>query len=300
MISSGTNLVMKGDRIFKGNTTHNGILQKIHENAFTIGYSGLYKADGTSGAKVVFGDGVFYDLSRNDNRVFAGAPTISGAVPMFAGIVARETAIASSYPAVNDRVASYQSGMLVKEGFLNYKKGIVYLGSGMKYEDVVLRDYVRDNFVMICRKSDGKVYFSSASTVYETSGDIVCGRVVAVNPDDSSITVKVSPSMLTDTADVAGSTPTITNGTLTASSYPFLVAISIPATVKIKYKKTADTDFTDIDDVFTPTYNATTGKYEFNYEITGLTASTAYTVSVVAITACGGKTATGTGTTTAS
>ena len=95
MEQNGKSLSMHNKAIWKGTYDDNGMLLKIHENCYTIGYSALLSPDEQSAGKVYFGDGVFYDAHQKNNKVHAGAPTVSNAVPKFAGIVVREPAIAS-------------------------------------------------------------------------------------------------------------------------------------------------------------------------------------------------------------
>ena len=105
MNQNGKTLSMHNGAIWKGTYTNNGMLLKLHENSYTIGYSALLSPNGASAGKVKFGDGVFYDAHQKNNKVYAGAPTVASAVPKFAGIVVREAGIASGYPAINDEVA---------------------------------------------------------------------------------------------------------------------------------------------------------------------------------------------------
>ena len=190
MLQSGKTLSMHNEAIWKGTYTNNGMLLKIHENAYTIGYSALLSPDGTSAGVVKFGDGVFYDASQKDNKAYAGAPTVANAVPVFAGIMAREPAIASGYPVNNDEVASYQKGMLVKEGFIIYKKAFV--ADGASRESLYDNANVTYDTNMYVKASDGAVYFGSQK---EDSDDVLAGKVVEVNPDDKSVTVYVSPAL---------------------------------------------------------------------------------------------------------
>ena len=125
MTQNGKTLSMHNGAIWKGTYTNNGMLLKLHENSYTIGYSALLTADGSSAGKVKFGDGVFYDANQKNNKVYAGAPTVTDAVPVFAGIVVREPGIASGYPAINDEVADFQKGLLAKEGYIEYKEAYV-------------------------------------------------------------------------------------------------------------------------------------------------------------------------------
>jgi hypothetical protein len=186
-ISNGKSLSMHNDAIWKGTYTHNGTLLKIHENDYTIGYSALLKPDGSAGSAVKFGDGVFYNAKEKNNKVYVGSPTASGAEPVFAGIVVREPAIASGYPAINDEVSSFQKGLLVKEGYVVYKEALV--AGGTEAENLYDSDDVVIGVDVNVKASDGTVYFGTAS-----SGDVTVGKVVEINPDDKSVTVYVSPA----------------------------------------------------------------------------------------------------------
>lgn len=186
-ISNGKSLSMHNDAIWKGTFTHNGTLLKIHENDYTIGYSALLKPDGSAGSAVKFGDGVFYNAKEKNNKVYVGSPTASGAEPVFAGIVVREPAIASGYPAINDEVSSFQKGLLVKEGYVVYKEALV--AGGTEAENLYDSDDVVIGVDVNVKASDGTVYFGTAS-----SGDVKVGKVVEINPDDKSVTVYVSPA----------------------------------------------------------------------------------------------------------
>ena len=181
---------MHNEAIWKGTYTNNGMLLKLHENAYTIGYSALLSPDGQSAGVVKFGDGVFYDAHQKDNKAYVGAPTVANAVPVFAGIMAREPAIASGYPVNNDEVASYQKGMLVKEGFIIYKKGFV--GAGVSRVSLYDNANVTYETKMYVNASNGAVYFGSSKNDQD---DVLVGKVVEVNPDDKSVTVYVSPAL---------------------------------------------------------------------------------------------------------
>ena len=190
MLQSGKTLSMHNEAIWKGTYTNNGMLLKIHENAYTIGYSALLSPDGQSAGVVKFGDGVFYDAHQKDNKAYVGAPTVANAVPVFAGIMAREPAIASGYPVNNDEVSSYQKGMLVKEGFIIYKKGFV--GAGVSRVSLYDNANVTYETKMYVNASNGAVYFGTAKNDQEY---VLVGKVVEVNPDDKSVTVYVSPAL---------------------------------------------------------------------------------------------------------
>lgn len=190
MIQNGKTLSTHNEAIWKGTYTHNGMLLKIHENAYTIGYSALLAPNGQSAGVVKFGDGVFYDAHQKNNKVYAGAPTVTSAVPVFAGIVVREPAIASGYPAINDEVAPYQKGMLAKEGYIEYKEAFV--GSGASKEVLFDNANVTLGTNMYVKASNGAVYFGSAKGA---NTDALVGKVVSLNPDDKTVTVYVSPAL---------------------------------------------------------------------------------------------------------
>lgn len=186
-ISNGKSLSMHNEAIWKGTYTHNGTLLKIHENDYTIGYSALLVPDGESAGTVKFGDGVFYDATEKNNRVYVGAPTTDNAEPVFAGIVVREPAIASSYPVLNDEVSSFQKGLIVKEGFVVYKKANVGGTVVELYDSASVKIGVK----MYAKSTDGTVYFGTSKL---TGTDVEVGKIVEINPDDKSVTVYVSPA----------------------------------------------------------------------------------------------------------
>lgn len=196
MQQNGKTLSMHSGAIWKGTYTNNGMLLKLHEHSYTIGYSALLSPDGNSAGKVKFGDGVFYNATEKNNKVYAGIPTGSGAKPIFAGIVVREPAIASAYPAVNDEIAQFQKGLLTKEGFVIYKEAFVIASkaSALDADKVNVYDNVTIGYNLVVSSSDGAVYFSPDDTLVETA-DIVVGKVVELNPDDKSATVYISPSI---------------------------------------------------------------------------------------------------------
>lgn len=197
MTQNGKTLSMHNKAIWKGTFDDNGMLLKIHENAYTIGYSALLSPDGTSAGKVKFGDGVFYDAHQKNNKVYVGAPTVASAVPVFAGIMVREPGIASGYPAINDEVADFQKGMLCKEGYVEYKKAFVVGSSpsALPSEKSSTFDNATIGYAMIVSASDGAVYFAPTTSDKVDNGDVVAGKVVDINPDDKTVTVYVSPAI---------------------------------------------------------------------------------------------------------
>ena len=285
---SGKKISTHNEAIYKGTFTHNGMLLNISTNSFTVGYAQCLAPDGQSGKSVKFGDGVFYDASGKNNVVFAGAPTVTGAVPAFAGIMSREPGYASSSPVTNDEVAPQQDGTLIKQGYVIYKHGDVNYGSGVAYEDVPLFGKVYVNYEVFVRKSDGTVYFAPRSTDFETSGDFRIGKVILTNPDDRSVTVYISPAFLADTATISGGTPTLTLGSPTANSIPVSVQVDLPASIVIEYKVTSGGSYERMEEAVEAEWNADEGHYIATTTIEGLTASTGYTVKATAITAAGG------------
>ena len=197
MIQNGKNLSMHNGAIWKGTYTNNGMLLKLHENSYTIGYSALLSPDGTSAGKVKFGDGVFYDAHQKNNKVYAGAPTVTSAVPVFAGIIVREAGIASGYPAINDEVADFQKGMIAKEGYVEYKEA--YVVTTASHSALGTKKSVFDNvdltYVMMVSASNGAVYFAQTSSDKVSASDVVVGKIASMNPDDKTVTVYISPAI---------------------------------------------------------------------------------------------------------
>lgn len=197
MNQNGKTLSMHNGAIWKGTYTNNGMLLKLHENSYTIGYSALLSPDGASAGKVKFGDGVFYDAHQKNNRVYAGAPTVASAVPVFAGIVVREPSIASGYPAINDEVADFQKGLIAKEGYIEYKEA--YVVTTASHSALGTKKSVFDNvdlkYVMVVSASNGAVYFAQTASDKVSVSDVVVGKIVSMNPDDKTVTVYISPAI---------------------------------------------------------------------------------------------------------
>ena len=197
MTQNGKTLSMHNGAIWKGTYTNNGMLLKLHENSYTIGYSALLSPDGASAGKVKFGDGVFYDAHQKNNKVYAGAPTVSEAVPKFAGIVVREAGIASGYPAINDEVADFQKGLIAKEGYIEYKEA--YVVTTTSHASLGTKKSVFDNvdlsYVLMASASNGSIYFAQTSSDKVSSSDVLVGKIVSMNPDDKTVTVYISPAI---------------------------------------------------------------------------------------------------------
>ena len=194
MEQNGKNLSMHNEAIWKGTYDDNCMLLKLHENSYTIGYSALFSPNESSAGKVYFGDGVFYDAHQKNNKVYAGAPTVASAVPVFAGIVVREPAIASGYPAINNQVASFQKGMICKQGFIEYKKAYVVTTASHSAlgEKKSVFDNVDLSYVMMVSASNGAVYFAQTASDKVNGSDVVVGKIASMNPDDKTVTVYVS------------------------------------------------------------------------------------------------------------
>ena len=197
MKQNGKTLSMHNGAIWKGTYTNNGMLLKLHENSYTIGYSALLSPNGASAGKVKFGDGVFYDAHQKNNKVYAGAPTVASAVPKFAGIVVREAGIASGYPVINDEVADFQKGLLAKEGYIEYKEA--YVVTTASHSALGTKKSVFDNvdlgYVLMVSASNGAVYFAQTSSDKVSSSDVLVGKIASMNPDDKTVTVYISPAI---------------------------------------------------------------------------------------------------------
>lgn len=183
-IESGRTLSLGASKIYKGEATDSGMLLKLHENSFTTGYAKLTPKTGDTGVK--FGYGVFYaDADGKTNEV---TPVRDTDCP-FAGILARQNYIAEGIPNENDEVAPWNRGLLVKEGFVIYKQGLDS-GTAQTYADVSL------GMKLLIDVTDGSAYFAVDTTAvgeFNNAGTYFCaGKVVQMNPDDSSWTVKVS------------------------------------------------------------------------------------------------------------
>ena len=197
MNQNGKTLSMHNGAIWKGTYTNNGMLLKLHENSYTIGYSALLSPNGASAGKVKFGDGVFYDAHQKNNKVYAGAPTVASAVPKFAGIVVREAGIASGYPAINDEVADFQKGLLAKEGYIEYKEA--YVVTTASHSALGTKKSVFANvdlgYVLMVSASNGAVYFAQTSSDKVSDSDVLVGKIASMNPDDKTVTVYISPAI---------------------------------------------------------------------------------------------------------
>lgn len=279
---TGASISLSGKSFYKGGETHNGTLLDMHENCIKYGYSELVKANGDSDALVPFGSGVWLDTQGQDNKVYAGSPTATGAVGVFAGIIEREPAISDSIVWNGKEIASHQNGIVVVEGVLQYKTGKVYNASA-SLEDARLASFVYPGFVMVASASNGEVYFSPKATVLANASDVVCGRVLRVNKSVGYVDVFVSPSLLGGLNGTATIT-SFTAPTATVSTVSTVLTVPTKSVVKYSYKKTAATDFTDIDGEFEPVLDEADSNYKLDHEFAGLDSGTAYTFKVVVST----------------
>lgn len=180
MEQTGKTLSLLGTPRWKGTATHNGGLLKLHDNSFTAGYSSLATA-ATVNAK--FGFGAWYDSSAKNNAISTVRPA-SNAV--FAGILIRQPHIASGYPAQNDEIHEYNKALLCKEGFITYKTGF---NASTGAEDQTFTDMAVGMGLFI-NHLNGRQHF--AADLATVAGHTQVGKVIMVNPDDLSVTVKVT------------------------------------------------------------------------------------------------------------
>jgi len=119
---TGASLSMTKSAVLKTTATDNGLLEKIHEGAYTFGYTKLVPASGDAG--VEFGSGAWYDASEKNNTVYAVKPSGDGAVPVLAGVFVRQPYIAAGFPARPDRIEPHNKGLICYEGKVKYKTGL--------------------------------------------------------------------------------------------------------------------------------------------------------------------------------
>ena len=124
---TGASLSMTKSAVLKTTATDNGLLEKIHEGAYTFGYTKLVPASGDAG--VEFGSGAWYDASEKNNTVYAVKPSGDGAVPVLAGVFVRQPYIAAGFPARPDRIEPQNKGLICYEGKVKYKTGLAANGA---------------------------------------------------------------------------------------------------------------------------------------------------------------------------
>ena len=185
MEQSGKNLTMLGNDVWRGGATHNGTLLKLHDFSLTSGYSRLITPITPVEIPAKFGFGVWYNGTAKNNVITTIRPVGVGEVPVFAGILTRQMAIASGQPAQNDQINAYNKGLLAKEGFMIYKTGYTAGVEDLDYDDVDLGD------LLCISHADGRFTFAAVCPADHT----VAGVVIMLNPDDRSWTVRISVSM---------------------------------------------------------------------------------------------------------
>ena len=187
--TSGFTLSITGDApIYKGGSTINGTVKFLGNNGLYI--SSFSKALTPAGAALStglsYGNGVFYNAASKNNQVYAGIPTASGAVPVFAGVVARPmTAVQGAYPANEEKVYAYNKVNILKEGPMGYKSGINTTGTALTFSSTE----IQVGAYAYLRNTDGAITFGSAATA---AGFTTIGRIEELNPDDASWTVWIS------------------------------------------------------------------------------------------------------------
>ena len=180
MEQTGSTLSLKGNGVFKGNTSHNGILQKLHDNAFTTGFSKWTQATGINPR---MGFGGWLDPASQDNIIRFVKPTNG----VFAGVLVKSYAISSGQPAANaELIAPYGKGEMAQEGFLNYKTGF---NATTGAEDQLFAN-ISVGMKLFINDANGRQRFAAAGTTV-TGFTEVNGKVVRLNPDDQSWTVKI-------------------------------------------------------------------------------------------------------------
>lgn len=183
---SGKTLSMSSQAVYQGTYTHNGILQNLHENNFTAGYSSMKEPDGTvKVGGIPFGNAVFMDGNVQENVIYAEVPTVTDAIPVFAGINVRMADVASGQPVNNDRTMSYNKGTRCIAGFVNYKTA--YKNASDVFTLIDFEDVRLDSTVYAT--TDGKIVVSGDKP---TNGFTI-GKIVQINPDSKQFTVYVTP-----------------------------------------------------------------------------------------------------------
>ena len=180
MEQSGNQLTLKGDPVYKGKATHNGILQKLHDNAFTTGFSTWTQATGVNPR---MGFGGWLDPATKDNVIRFVKPTNG----IFAGILARCAWISSGQPAAPaELIAPYSKGLMVQEGYVNYKTGFsaATADENQAYADVTV------GMKLFINDANGRQRFAAEGATVAGFTE-VNGKIVRLNPDDKSWTVKI-------------------------------------------------------------------------------------------------------------
>lgn len=179
MEQTGATLSMLGDGVYKGNSNHSGTLLKIHDNSFTSGVSKIVQ-DPLVNPR--FGFGCWFDPAAKNGVAHCVRP----ANGVFAGILARNPAIASGQPAANSEILPYNKSTLVSEGYVVYKKGF---NAATAAEDQTFAD-VTVGMKLFVNTANGRPRFAAAGATVAGFVEVPV-RIVRMNPDDKSWTVKV-------------------------------------------------------------------------------------------------------------
>lgn len=179
---TGESLSMTKSAVLKTTAKDNGLLEKLHEGAYTFGYAKLVPATGADG--VEFGSGAWYDASEKNNTVYAAMPTGGTTAPVLAGVFVRQPYIAAGFPARPDRIEPQNKGLICNEGRVKYKTGLAADGTTVQTFATV-----QAGWGAYISNSTGKVHFAATDP---SSGYTKFGKIIRMNPDDSSFTVKVS------------------------------------------------------------------------------------------------------------
>lgn len=174
---SGNTLSMSAEAVFKSSAKENAIQEKIHELAYTVGFSKLVPFDANTRPK--FGEGVWYNSSEKNNTVYSVMP----ATPVFAGILVRQNYIKNAQPAKPDTIEAHNKALLMQYGYLKYKTGFALDGTTVQtYADVTA------GMSMYISNLTGRPHFAVTGTV---ANHTAVGKIKRMNPDDKSWTVRI-------------------------------------------------------------------------------------------------------------
>lgn len=176
MEQTGQTLTMTGAARYRGNSTHNGNLLKIHDNSLTTSYSKLTTAVGVAAQP---GFGVYIDPATKNNAVTTVKP--AGGLP--AGILVRNPAITSGYPAAPNEINDVNKADRALQGYVEYSSGFDpvagTVSQGIADIKVGMKLYIND--------LNGRPTFASAPV----AGHTAFGTVLIVNPDTKKWTVRI-------------------------------------------------------------------------------------------------------------
>lgn len=176
---SGDSLLTTAASLFGTTAKENGIQEKIHELAYTTGYSVLIPNPAAGVGNPKMGTGVFYDLTEKNNKVYVVKPS-SGAL---AGILIRQNYIKTGFPSRPDEVDPSNKALLMKSGYLKYKTGIAADGTTVQTFATV-----NVGWGMYISETTGVQHFAASDPA---TGYVKVGKVYRLNPEDKSFTVKI-------------------------------------------------------------------------------------------------------------